>query len=465
MYFSALTILSPVTVVQVSMITIKRGLDIPVLGAPEQVIYDGPAITRVATLGEEFVGMRPTMFVKVGDRVIKGQVLFEDKKNPGVKFTAPATGVVSEINRGAKRILQSVVIELDGADEQVTFEQFASAELTQLARSKVQEILVESGQWTALRTRPFSKVPAVGSEPRAIFVTAMDSNPLAASAELIIKEQSQAFIDGLTVLSRLTDGKVYVCKGEGSLPQSSAAQVQEEVFTGPHPAGLPGTHIHFIDPVGSNKIQWHINYQDVIALGKLFTTGQICTDKVIALAGPNVVKPRLLRTRMGACISQLTHNELRGDENRVISGSLLSGAKTDEVHDYLGRYHNQVSVLAEGREKEFLGWIKPSADKFSITRTTLSHLVKGKLLNFTTTTNGSDRSMVPIGSYERIMPLDILPTLLLRDLISGDTDSAQALGCLELDEEDLALCTFVCPGKTEYGPILRECLTKIELEG
>ena len=210
-------------------------------------------------------------------------------------------------------------------------------------------------------------------------------------------------------------------------------------------------------------MQWHINYQDVIAYGKLFTTGQIFTDKVIALAGPNVVKPRLLRTRMGACISQLTNNELRADENRIISGSLLSGAKAG-VHDYLGRYHNQVSVLGEGREKSsWVGSIPAPAS--SPSPVPLSHLMKGKLINFTTTTNGSDRSMVPIGNYERVMPLDILPTLLLRDLVSGDTDNAQALGCLELDEEDLALCTFVCPGKTEYGPVLRECLTKIELEG
>ncbi len=454
----------PVTVVQVSMITIKKGLDIPVLGAPEQVIYDGPAITRVATLGEEYVGMRPTMAVKVGDRVKKGQILFEDKKNPGVKFTAPAAGVVAEINRGDKRVLQSVVIDIDG-DEQITFAAFSSAELPQLDRAKVQEILVESGQWVALRTRPFSKVPAVGSAARAIFVTAMDSNPLAASAELVIREQAQAFVDGLAVLSRLTDGKVYVCKAEGSLPQSTLSQVQEEVFVGPHPAGLPGTHIHFLDAVSAHKCVWHINYQDVIAYGKLFTTGEICTDKVISLAGPNVLKPRLLRTRIGASMAQLTNNELRADENRIISGSILSGVHARGEVAYLGRYHNQVSVLGEGREKEFLGWANPSADKFTITRTTLSHLFKGKLFNFTTSTNGSDRSMVPIGNYERVMPLDILPTLLLRDLVAGDTDGAQALGCLELDEEDLALCTFVCPGKTEYGPILRHCLTKIEQEG
>ncbi len=311
------------------MITIKKRTGHPRAGCPEQVIYDGPAITRVATLGEEFVGMRPTMFVKVGDRVIKGQELFEDKKNPGVKFTAPATGVVSEINRGAKRILQSVVIDIDGSDEQVTFEHFASAELAKLERSKVQEILVASGQWTALRTRPFSKVPAVGSTPRAIFVTAMDTNPLAASAELIIKEQAQAFLDGLAVLTRLTDGTVYVCKGEASLPHASPGASQGRGVRRPapcrsarYPHPLPG-------PGRCQKVQWHINYQDVIAYGKLFTTGQIFTDKVIALAGPNVVKPRLLRTRMGACISQLTNNELRADENRIISGSLLSGAKAE----------------------------------------------------------------------------------------------------------------------------------------
>ncbi|MGY3925809.1 Na(+)-translocating NADH-quinone reductase subunit A [Aeromonas simiae] len=446
------------------MITIKRGLDIPVLGAPEQVIYDGPAITRVATLGEEYVGMRPTMTVKVGDRVKKGQVLFEDKKNPGVKFTAPAAGVIAEINRGDKRVLQSVVIDIDG-DEQITFPSFPSAELPKLERAKVQETLVESGLWVALRTRPFSKVPAIGSAPRAIFVTAMDTNPLAASAELIIRSEEQAFLDGLAVLTRLTDGKVYVCKAEGSLPKSSLAQVHEEVFVGPHPAGLPGTHIHFIESASAQKTVWHINYQDVIAYGKLFTSGELPVERIVSLAGPSVLKPRLLRTRIGASLTELTDNELRADENRVISGSVLSGVHAKDVVAYLGRYHNQVSVLGEGREQEFLGWVNPSANKFTITRTTLSHLFKGKLFHFTTTTNGSDRAMVPIGNYERVMPLDILPTLLLRDLVAGDTDSAQTLGCLELDEEDLALCTFVCPGKTEYGPLLRQCLTKIEQEG
>lgn len=447
------------------MITIKKGLDLPIAGAPEQVIYDGPSIKRVATLGEEYVGMRPTMHVKVEDRVKKGQILFEDKKNPGVKFTAPAAGTVVEINRGAKRVLQSVVIAVDDSEEQITFKSYSSAELAKLERETVQEQLVESGMWTALRTRPFSKVPALDSAPRSIFVTAMDTNPLSANAELVIKENAQAFTDGLQVLSRLTDGQVHVCKGEGSLPQANSANVKEHVFSGVHPAGLAGTHIHFIDPVVPGKVVWYINYQDVIAFGKLFTSGEICTDRVVALGGPVVNKPRLLRTRIGASLDELTAGELQEGENRVISGSVLAGTNANGPHAYLGRYHLQVSVLKEGREKELFGWLAPGSNKFSVTRAYLGHLAKGKLFDLTTTTNGSARAMVPIGNYERIMPLDVLPTLLLRDLLSGDTDSAQSLGCLELDEEDLALCTYVCPGKYDYGQVLRECLTKIELEG
>ena len=447
------------------MITIKKGLDLPIAGAPEQVIYDGPAIKRVATLGEEFVGMRPTMHVKVEDHVKKGQIIFEDKKNPGVKFTAPAAGTVVEINRGARRVLQSVVIAVDDSEDQITFSKYTSAELSSLDANAVREQLVESGMWTALRTRPYSKVPAVGSMPSSIFVTAMDTNPLSANAELIIKENAQAFADGLRVLSRLTEGAVNVCKGETTLPQVDTGNIKEHVFTGVHPAGLAGTHIHYIDPIVPGKVVWSINYQDVIAFGKLFTTGEIYTDRVVALGGPVVQKPRLLRTRIGASLDELTQGELQDGENRIISGSVLCGTNATGPHAYLGRYHLQVSALAEGREKELFGWLAPGANKFSVTRAYLSHLAKGKLFDLTTTTNGSPRAMVPIGNYERVMPLDILPTMLLRDLLSDDTDSAQTLGCLELDEEDLALCTYVCPGKYDYGQALRKCLTTIELEG
>lgn len=446
------------------MITIKKGLDLPIAGKPAQVIHDGAAITEVAVLGEEYVGMRPSMKVREGDVVKKGQVLFEDKKNPGVVFTAPASGTVTAINRGAKRVLQSVVIKLEG-ESQMTFAKYSIEQLANLTVEQVKQNLVESGLWTALRTRPFSKIPAIDSKPSSIFVNAMDTNPLAAEPALIIKENAEAFQNGLTVLSRLNEGKLFVCKAAGtSIPTINASNVQVEEFSGPHPAGLSGTHIHFLDPVSISKFVWYINYQDVIAIGKLFTTGELYVDRVVSLAGPQVKNSRLVRTRLGANLNELTAGELADGENRVISGSVLNGHTAVAPVNYLGRYALQVSVIAEGREKEFLGWISPGSNKFSITRTVLGHFGH-KLFKFTSAINGGHRAMVPIGTYERVMPLDIIPTLLLRDLSAGDTDSAQALGCLELDEEDLALCTFVCPGKNEYGPMLRAALDKIEKEG
>ncbi|WP_371188485.1 Na(+)-translocating NADH-quinone reductase subunit A [Thalassotalea maritima] len=444
------------------MITIKKGLDIPVNGAPQQVIHDGSAIKTVAALGEEFVGMRPTMFVRAGDSVKKGQVLFEDKKNPGVKFTSPVAGVVKEINRGEKRVLQSVVIEING-DEEETFAAYGAEQLASLSRDDVEANLVNSGLWTAIRTRPFSKSPMLGSVAADIFVSAMDTNPLAADPQVVIAEQKQAFEHGLTVLSRLTEGKVFVSKAPGADIPAGNAVVNE--FAGKHPAGLVGTHIHFLSPASANKTVWHVGYQDVIAIGTLFTTGKLDSNRVVALAGPAVKEPRLVRTILGTSTNELTAGQLVDGEVRVISGSPLQGQAASGVHAYLGRFHVQVAALLEGREKEFIGYMYPGPNKFSVTRAYMAHFFKSKLFNMTTTTNGSSRAMVPIGNYERVMPLDILPTMLLRDLAAKDTDSAQQLGALELDEEDLALCTFVCPGKTDYGVLLRDVLTTIEKEG
>ncbi len=451
-------------VVLLRMIKIKKGLDLPISGAPEQQIHDGPAITKVAVLGEEYIGMRPTMHVQVGDKVQSGQMLFEDKKNLGVKFTAPASGTVVEVNRGAKRVLQSVVIQVEG-DDAVVFDKYAESELSSIAADKVQHNLVESGLWTALRTRPYSKIPALDSKPHSIFVNAMDTNPLAGDPAVIIAQRSADFINGLRVVSCLTEGKVFVSKAPGANVAVGDVKVDVNEFDGPHPAGLVGTHIHHLDTVGVGKKVWHVGYQDVIAIGALFTTGTLNNERVVSLAGPAVKNPRLIKTVLGANMSEIISGEATDGEVRAISGSVLQGNNAHGVHGYLGRYHVQVSLINEGREKEFLGWIKPGANQHSVTRAYLAHFSPKKLFSMTTTTNGSDRSMVPIGNYERVMPLDILPTLLLRDLISGDTDSAQTLGCLELDEEDLALCTYVCPGKYNYGPILRESLDKIEKEG
>ncbi len=444
------------------MIKINRGLDLPIAGAPKQIVEDGPKVRSVALVGFDYVGMKPTMAVKVGDRVKTGQLLFSDKKTEGVNYTAPASGVVSAINRGEKRVLQSVVIDLE-EDDFVDFGQHS--DIAGLSREKVVEQLQASGLWTALRSRPYSRVPAADSRPHSIFVTAMDTHPLAADPQLIIGEYQQDFDNGLVLLAKLTEGKVFVCKASGSDINASASGVSVEEFSGPHPAGLVGTHVHYLDPVSANKTVWSLGYQDVIAIGKLFTEGRLFTQRILALAGPQVEQPRLLRTRLGANLEELSAGQLKPGNNRVISGSVLGGRTASGAQAFLGRYHNQVSVLEEGRTREFMGWLSPGANKFSTLGIYLSQFMKSKRFSFNTNTNGSERAMVPVGTYENVMPMDILPTQLLRSLIVGDTQMAQQLGCLELDEEDLALCTYVCPGKYEYGPILRDNLTRIEKEG
>ncbi|EPF3216751.1 Na(+)-translocating NADH-quinone reductase subunit A [Enterobacter hormaechei] len=447
------------------MFRIRKGLDLPISGVPEQHVTTGASIHHVAIVGDDYVGMRPAMLVQEGDRVIKGQALFEDKKNPGVMFTAPASGTVAAIHRGERRVLQSVVIQIEG-DEKREFARFDAADLATLSHDAVQTQLLESGLWTALRTRPYSKTPVPGTMPAAIFVTAIDTNPLSADPQPLIQAERKAFDAGLTVLTRLTPGKVHVCQASGGkLGGHPQGQVAFNEFAGPHPAGLVGTHIHFLEPVSLTKQVWHLNYQDVIAIGKLFTTGELCAERIIAIGGPQATQPRLVRTLLGADLTALLAGETKEGENRIISGSVLSGRHATGPMAWLGRFHLQVSVVLEGREKELFGWVLPGAEKYSVTRTTLGHFLRRKLFNFSTSTNGGERAMVPIGNYERVMPLDILPTVLLRDLLAGDTDGAQALGCLELDEEDLALCTYVCPGKYEYGPVLREVLTRIEQEG
>ena len=445
------------------MIKIKQGLDLPISGSPEQSISAGRTVRSVAVVGFDYVGMKPTMAIAVGDRVKKGQLLFTDKKTPGIRYTAPAGGTVSAVNRGEKRVLQSVVIDVDKNEEQESFKAYSATELSGLTADQVEEQLNQSGLWTALRTRPYSKVPALGSRPSSVFVTAMDTHPLAADPALIIRENTSAFEQGISLLGKLSGGKIFLCKAPGADIPAGIATTEE--FSGPHPAGLPGTHIHFLDPVSVNKTVWQVNYQDVIAIGKLFASGELYTDRVVSLAGPQVEKPRLVRTRLGANTDELTAGELKPAENRVISGSVFGGRTANGPFAFLGRYHQQVSVLENSDERLFLGWINPTVDRHSTLNVLLSRLNKSRLFNFTTTTNGGERAMVPVGNYEKVMPLDILATQLLRAIIVGDTDVAQKLGALELEEEDLALCSYVCAGKYEYGPLLRDNLTRIELEG
>ncbi len=449
------------------MINITKGLDLPLSGQPQQTISAGPEVKHVALISSDYPGLRPSMAVEVGSVVKKGQILFEDKKNPGTRYTAPAAGTVVAINRGERRFFQSIVIEVDPKGGSVDFKKTAASKLLDLSSEEVISQLVESGMWTAFRTRPFDKVPAAGSLPHSIFVTAMDTNPLAPDPRVIIAQEAEAFANGLKVLSRIGQFKVHVCKDSESLPRCEAPNVDEQTFCGPHPAGLPGTHIHYVDPVNENKTVWHIGYQDVIAIGHLFVEGKYYSQRVISIAGPNAKDPRLVTTTLGASISELTAGEVVSSEQgvRVISGTVLWGNKAVGPWAYLGRYHLEVSIIEEGTKNEFMGWLGAGFKRHSVSRAFASAFFKPAAYDINTAINGGSRPMVPIGQFEKVLDLDVEPTMLLRAIEINDCDQAKLLGVLELAEEDVALCTYVCPGKTDYGALIRRCLTKIEVEG
>lgn len=511
------------------MIHIKRGLNLPILGEPiiaaeTKNTNSKPKINKVALIADDYKDIKPSMNVKVGDVVKRGDKLFSDKNNPQLNFTAPAGGVISAINRGEKRALKSIIIEIptDSPEECVQLKAYSSAEIQSLSSTQIREQLLQSGAWTAFKTRPFGKIPKADSNPEAIFITAIDTNPLAAEPRQALKMLQNGevyFRIGVQVLRKLTK-TVYICQSQGeSWTGSDLPGVISETFTGVHPAGLPSTHIHFLRPASLKHVVWHLNYQDVAAIGELFATGIFPVERIIALGGPVVKNPRLIKTRLGASLldilandelalpkvqnenSRKTDGKIRENrmnnfsdaekaamkiENadlatqilspnnnlyRVISGSVFGGRAMTSVENdaFLGRYHLQISCLQEEHHREFFHYFRAGWNKFSVKNIFASKICElfgsKKKYNFTTTTNGSARAIIPVENYEAVMPLDILATPLLKYLVCGDTEMAQKLGCLELDEEDLALCSFVCAGKYEYGAILRDNLRKIEIDG
>ena len=442
---------------------ITKGLDIPLAGEPKQELSETKLTKKVAVTGPDYVNMKPTLKVQVGDVVKKGQILFTAKKLEKINFTAPVAGKVTAINRGEKRRFLSLVIEREG-NEEVEFNSYDKDELNSLTAEKATEQLLASGFWTFLRTRPFGTLANPDEPPRSIFVNLMDTNPHAPSMSVALEGKEEDLRNGITVLTKLTEGKINVVKSPNckfQIEENDKIRLYE--FEGPHPAGLPGTHIHFIDPVGQNKHVWHIDAQDVAAIGKLFTTGKLDFERVISIAGPEVKNPRLIKTEIGADIDEILQSEIASEDVRIISGSVLSGREAKNELAFLGAYHRQISVLPEPKERTFLGWALPFGELFSVKNVLLTS--RKKKLRLTTALNGGRRAIVPIGTYEKVMPLDILPTFLLRMLAVGDVEESEKLGALELIEEDLALCSFVCPAKIDHETNLRNLLNIIQKEG
>lgn len=438
---------------------LKKGLDIPIQGKPAQQISPARPITTLALLGRDYPGLKPTMAVREGEEVKGGQLLFSDKKNPGVNFTAPGGGIITAINRGPKRLFESIVIQLNDKEEELSF-----AVPTTNDSAAIRALMLESGLWTAFRTRPHGRVPSPGTTPHSIFVTAMDTQPLAPDPALIINHRQEFFKRGLELLQALAP-TIHLCLQTAADDYiTSLPNIRVHEFHGPHPAGLPSTHIHFVDPVGKDKTIWHIGYQDVIALGSLGQSGRLHNERIIAIAGPAARQPRLLKTRLGANITELCQNEF-SPAARVVSGSLLNGYTARGKETYLGRYHLQVCALRDDAGRGLLNWLRPGRNRYSCRGLFLSSFLPKHEFTMSTAAWGGRRAIFPLGTYEQVMPLDIIPTALLKALANEDTEKARELGCLELIEEDLALCSFVCPGKNNFGPMLRRVLDRIYDEG
>ncbi|MDO9095185.1 MAG: NADH:ubiquinone reductase (Na(+)-transporting) subunit A [Rubrivivax sp.] len=410
---------------------IRYGLDVALPGAPVQSVRDAQSVRTVALMGDDFADIRFEFRVQPGELVRIGQILCTDRKRPGIALTSPAAGVIAAINRGHRRMLDSLVINV-AEDLFVQFPRWASSQ----SRDATRLLLLQSGLWVALRTRPFGRVPNPDDMPAAIFVAAMDTHPLAADAAVVLAPELAAFHLGLDVLKRLTDGPVYVCQSPGPPLANSDAQLHTATFEGSHPAGLPGTHIHHLMPVSKRRTVWQIDCQDVVAMGHLAATGRVWVNRVVSLAGPGVLRPGLVRTRLGASLDELTHGELRPGGLKVISGSVLSGRRCP----YLGRYHSQVTVLDQNTA--------PS-------RPTIRSRLFGLL------PPGPAGAMVPLQAFEGVMSPRMLPTPLMRALSVGDIETAELLGCLELLEEDVALLSHLCAAKADYGALLRQTLDEL----
>ena len=450
------------------MIRIKKGLNIPLKGSPNGAPISMTSSRSLGILGSDYIGLRPSMFVNEGDKVKAGEKLFEDKKNPGVIFTSPGAGTIESINRGPRRSLQSVVINLDKEEDFIDFNNFNINEINDLESSTIRNQLISSGLWTSFRTRPYSKSPDINSSPNGLFINCMDTNPLGLDTNLILTLEKKNFEAGIIALRKLLICPINLCTSKEFLYSDySFPEIKHYQFSGPHPAGLSGTHMHHISPASSKNLLWSINYSDVINIGSLFLNGKLPIHKYISLAGPQVIEPKVIKVRIGACTDEVCAGQLKATNNRIISGSVINGCEALGAFAYLGKFHNQISVIEESApsDREFMNWALPGFKKHSKLGLFAHSLTPNKLLDIKSLMNGSDRAIVPLGIYEEVLPYNLLATLLMRYLAVGDTEKIQSLGGLELDEEDLALCSYVCPSKYDFGSLLRANLTSIETEG
>ena len=432
------------------IIKLCKGLDIRLQGEAAKTIVDAPKASEYAVSPLDFEGVTPKMLVKVGDTVEAGSPLFFDKKRPEIIFTSPVSGTVAAVNRGEKRKILSVVVT---ADKETAYKQFPSLDLTKASREQIIELLLESGLWTMFVQRPYGVVASPSDKPKAIFVSAFDSAPLATDYDFALAAEQQSLQAGFDVLGRLTDGKVHLSYNAcGQVPQIKGVELH--AFKGKHPAGNVGVQINHISPINKGEKVWTLNIQDVAILGRLFLTGKVDMTRVIAVAGSCVAEPKYYRVVAGASVESILGGKFSNEHARVISGNVLTGRNVGK-EGFLGVNANMITAIPEGDTYEMLGWAMPRFNKFSVSRAYLSWLMPWRKYNLNTNMNGGERAFVMSDTYGKYLPMDIYPVHLIKACLANDLDKMENLGIYEVIEEDLALCEFVCPSKIEIQQVLR----------
>jgi len=442
---------------------IKRGLDIPLAGKAEKVIKKADTAQYYAVKPIDFHGMRTKLMVKVGDKVKSGTPLFYNKLQSEAQFTSPVSGEVVSVNRGERRKILEVVVENDLKYE---YEDFGAADPSNIEREHVIEKLLQSGLWPVIRQRPYSVVANPKDIPKAIFISAFNSAPLAPDYDLIVKGEKENFQKGIDALKKLTNGKIHLNLNADYPPSevfTKAKGVQINYFTGPHPSGNVGVQINKLDPINQGEVVWYVYPQDIIAIGRLFNKGIYDVSRVVALTGSEVKKPLYYRTIKGASISPLVKDNVKGGNLRYISGDVLTGTKINN-EGYIGYFDDQITVIPEGDYYEFLGWAMPGFNKYSVSRSFWAWLRPDKKYRIDTNLKGGERAYVMSGEYEKVFPMDIYPVQLIKAILIEDIELMEKLGIYEVDEEDFALCEFICTSKTPVQSIVRKGLDLMRQE-
>lgn len=436
-------------------ITLKKGLNIRIKGTAARIIAEAPEPSLFAVKPVDFPGLIPRLDVKPGARVQCGSPLFHDKLQPEIVFTSPVSGTVLSVERGDRRKIMEVVVEKQGKDRI----DFLKSDPVSLTREEIRQKLLSSGLWPAIRQRPYHIIAKPGDIPKSIFVSGFDSAPLAPDYNFIIDNSpAEAFRKGLTALSKLTDGKVHLILDGSKTPSRILAEspgVEISSFKGPHPAGNVGVHIHHLDPVNKGEKVWYVNIQDVIAIGNLFMEGIYKPERIIALAGSEIIDPRYYRVVSGGSVAPLVNGNVRPGNLRYISGNVLTGTKISP-EGFLGFYDSQITVIPEGDYFEFFGWASPGLNKYSFFRTFMSNFLPSRDFRLDTNFHGGERAFVLTGQYEKVVPMDIYPMHLFKAIIAEDIDAMENLGIYEVAEEDFALCEFICPSKIGIQSIIRK---------